>query len=563
MCRNGPAAPVRQDDADPVPTVERRSRGPGRQREGKIDHGNRLDRPLMGAQPPVTEPTTLDPAGAGRVHPVPADALPAGASVLDALPAGASVLDALPDAIIVMDPASLRFCYANRGATELLGYSRDELMRMTPRDVGPLHAEQAYRDLLAPLPDPLSPRTFGTVWRRRDGELVRVEVSLRHVRSEGGEGRLIAVVRDLTGRADGGARVTRPLPSEQAAAAGFATMIAAVGDAVVVCGPGGRVTHSNQAARALFGEGLAYWGQVLERLDDPGGEAPVPGRCERQGPVQLRYRDGQEQWLSLTAHPVMGEGATCGAAPAVATIVLVQDVSDARRTRQAREAFMGVLSHELRTPVTTIYAGSKVLGGAGGSLTPAVRQEVYRDIAAESERLYRLVEDLLVLARFDGVAPGSIGDEPVLLQRILPDVIDLERIRFPDTRFDVDLPAGLPTVRAERTYVAQIARNLLTNAARYSPPGSTVRLELAAAADLVEIRVLDEGPGFPADEAGRLFDLFYRSETTSRITGGAGIGLFVCRRLVEAMGGRVWARPRSGGGSEFGFALRTFTEEEM
>ena len=424
---------------------------PGSQCEGKIDHDNRLDGPLMGARPPVTEPTTQDPAGPGRVHPVPADALPTGTSVLDALPAGA--LPACGSAFV-------------------------------------------------------------------------------------------------------------PLPSEQAAAA-FATMIAAVGDAVVVCGPGGRVTHSNPAARALFGEGLAHWRQVLKRLDDPGGDAPVPGLCERQGPVQLRYRDGQEHWLSLTAHPVVGEGAaTRGVAPAVATIVLVRDVSDARRSRQAREAFIGVLSHELRTPVTTIYAGSKVLGGAGGSLTPSVRREVYRDIAAESERLYRLVEDLLVLARFDGVAPGSLGDEPVLLQRILPDVIDLERIRFPATHFDVDVPVGLPMVRAERTYVEQVARNLLTNAARYSPPGSTVRLELAAAADRVEIRVLDEGPGFPADEAGRLFDLFYRSETTSRITGGAGIGLFVCRRLVEAMGGRVWARPRSGGGSEFGFALRTFTEEE-
>jgi signal transduction histidine kinase len=404
----------------------------------------------MGAQPPGTGSTTFDSAGPGRGHPVPADVLSAGTSVLDALSAGAP-------------PA--------------------------------------------------------------------------------------------------GGSAPVPLSSEHAAAA-FATMLAAVGDAVVVCAPHGQVTHSNRPARVLFGEGLAHWRQVLERLDDPGGQAPIPGLCEHQGPAQLRYRDGQERWLSLTAYPVMGEGATCGSAPAVATIVLVRDVSDARRSRQAREAFIEVLSHELRTPVTTIYAGSKVLGGAGGSMTPSVRREVYRDIAAESERLYRLVEDLLVLARFDGMAPGSLGDEPVLLQRILPDVVDLERIRFPSTHFDVDVPAGLPTVRAEPTYVEQIARNLLTNAARYSPPGSTVRLELAAVADRVEIRVLDEGPGFPPAEAGRLFDLFYRSETTSRITGGAGIGLFVCRRLVEAMGGRVWARPRSGGGSEFGFTLPTFIEEE-
>ncbi len=351
--------------------------------------------------------------------------------------------------------------------------------------------------------------------------------------------------------------------SKQTGAAEFAAMSAAIGDAVVVCTPDGAVTHANPAARALFGEGLTRWDQVLGWLDDPGGEAPVPGLCERQGPVQLRRRDEQEQWLSLTAHPVMGEdGVDSGAAPVIATIMLVRDVSDVRRSRLAQEAFIGVLSHELRTPVTTIYAGSKMLGGSRGTLTPSVRREVYRDIAAESERLYRLVEDLLVLARFDGVAPGSLGDEPVLLQRILPEVIDLERTRFPATHFDIAVPAGLPTVRAERTYVEQVTRNLLTNAAKYSPPGSTVRLELAAVADRVEIRVLDEGPGFPAGEADRLFELFYRSQHTSRMAGGAGIGLFVCRRLVEAMGGRVWARPRSGRGSEFGFALQIVNVEE-
>ena len=508
----------------------------------------------MRAQPPIAELMHGDPAGTGPAQPVP----PGG------LPAGTSILDALPDAILVLDPATLRFCHANRGAIELLGYPRDELLRMTPRDVEPLYDDRAYRDLLAPLLDgTLTSRTVGTQYRRKDGELIRVEVSLQHVRSESADGRVISVVRYLTGRAEAGARVHRPVQSEQAGAAAFAAMIAAVGDAVVVCGPDGAVTHANPAARALFGVGLMRWDQVLERLDDPGGEAPVPGLRERQGPVQLRFRDAQERWLSLTAHPVMGDGgATPGAAPAVSTIVLVRDVSDARRSRLAREAFIGVLSHELRTPVTTIYAGSKVLGGARGSLTPSVRREVYRDIAAESERLYRLVEDLLALARFDAVAPGSLGDEPVLLQRILPEVIDLERTRFPATHFDIAVPARLPTVRAERTYVEQVTRNLLTNAAKYSPPGSTVRLELAAVADRVEVRVLDEGPGFPAGEADRLFELFYRSERTSRMTGGAGIGLFVCRRLVEAMGGRVWARPRSGHGSEFGFALQTFTEEE-
>ena len=102
-------------------------------------------------------------------------------------------------------------------------------------------------------------------------------------------------------------------------------------------------------------------------------------------------------------------------------------------------------------------------------------------------------------------------------------------------------------------------RNLLSNAAKYGGAGSTVTVVAepseARATGEVIVRVLDDGPGFPADETNRLFELFYRSPGTAGSAGGAGIGLFVCARLIAAMGGRIWARPREGGGAEFGFAL--------
>lgn len=225
------------------------------------------------------------------------------------------------------------------------------------------------------------------------------------------------------------------------------------------------------------------------------------------------------------------------------------------------ETISEVLSHELRTPITTIYGSSKVLGRLEGRLSDEARREVYRDIEAEAERLYRLVEDLLVLARF-GEAPVRLGDEPVLLQRLLPGVIASEQARSPRTRFRAEIPPGLPTVRAEPTYVEQVARNLLANAAKYGPPEGTVSLRLEAAPGEVVCRVADEGPGFPTEEGPRLFELFYRSPGTSATVGGAGIGLFVCRRLIEGMGGRIWAVNRPESGAEFGFALPAFAEDE-
>jgi signal transduction histidine kinase len=110
-------------------------------------------------------------------------------------------------------------------------------------------------------------------------------------------------------------------------------------------------------------------------------------------------------------------------------------------------------------------------------------------------------------------------------------------------------------VSGDQTYIEQIARNIIGNAVKYSPPGSHVAVTAEETDHEVVIRVLDEGPGIAVPEAERLFDLFYRSPEVTKQVSGSGIGLFVCARLVDAMGGRIWAHRRPEGGSEFGFSL--------
>jgi two-component system sensor histidine kinase KdpD len=208
--------------------------------------------------------------------------------------------------------------------------------------------------------------------------------------------------------------------------------------------------------------------------------------------------------------------------------------------------------------VTTIYAGAKVL--ARGGLDESTREEIFTDITGEAERLHRLVEDVVAMTRF-GDEGGDVGAEPVLLQRLLPTVIASEELRWPGVTFGRSIAPGLPTVTADPTYVEQVVRNLLSNAAKYAGSGSRVDVIANAEGREVVVRIVDNGPGFPPDEADRLFERFFRSATTARTAAGAGIGLFVCARLIRAMGGRIWARNREGGGAEFGFALRTMEEE--
>jgi len=210
------------------------------------------------------------------------------------------------------------------------------------------------------------------------------------------------------------------------------------------------------------------------------------------------------------------------------------------------------LSHELRTPITTIYGGSELLAR---DLDDAGRTEVIADIRAESERLVRLVEDLLVMTRVERDIV-DLADEPILLQHLLAAVIDSAGARWPGSRVTLHAADRLPAVRGDPTYVEQVVRNLLTNAVRYGQ-GLEKGIDVVAEedADDVIVRVLDSGAGFGGEEPDRLFELFYRSSSARSVPGGAGIGLFVCRNLIEKMGGRVWARERAEGGAEFGFSL--------
>jgi signal transduction histidine kinase len=226
-----------------------------------------------------------------------------------------------------------------------------------------------------------------------------------------------------------------------------------------------------------------------------------------------------------------------------------------RRAGEFREAFIDVISHELRTPITTILGLAQLLTRPGRFDDPEQRTAMLHDVRAESERLHRLVEDLLVLSRVER-GHLDIDPEPLQPHRMLAQIVEHEAPEWPSITIGLTAPDDLPVVLGEATYVSQIMRNLLGNAAKYTPIGSTVMVDARLEDDAVAFRVSDDGPGVPSDSRGRLFDLFYRDPDSARTVAGSGIGLFVCASLVEAMGGRIWVTDAPGGGAEFGFTLR-------
>ena len=352
--------------------------------------------------------------------------------------------------------------------------------------------------------------------------------------------------------------VTRFAVDERRRAAELRGVLEAIGDGLLVADGEGRIDLANDTAVRLMGSVPSHLDEVADWLklttaDLSTGDGPLSQRA-------VSLPDGR--WIEVMAYDVHHDSNSDGEAHSTATgsslILMLRDVTAERAADQVREAFLGVLSHELRTPITAIYGYAKVLRRAGRGVEAA---EMLADIEIESDRLYRIVEDLLALNRVEGGL--EIEGEPLLIQHLIRPVVESESERLPAVSFVVDLPPGLPAVSGERTYVEQVLRNLVSNAAKYGTVGSTVTVTARETDAEVEVRVLDEGVGIDPDEAGRLFDLYYRSPRTARQTAGAGIGLFVCRGLVTAMGGRVWASPRPGAGSEFGFSLARCDDDRV
>ncbi len=361
---------------------------------------------------------------------------------------------------------------------------------------------------------------------------------------------------DRAGRALENARLHRQVERlaerERRHAGELEAVIGAIGEGILVVDPGGAIHSSNAAATRLFGGPVGSMDELLDRLRNAGDERPV---ALAPGTAEYRLADRPTAWIEMTTYVIP----TADALDALSSVVICRDVTAFRQGQALREAFLGLLSHELRTPVTTIYGGSSVLTRAGARIAPETQTDILEDIAGEADRLYRLVEDLMVLARFDeGI---DLGAEPILLQHLVPEVAEQEGARWPALRISCEIEPDMPMVRGDETSITQVLRNLLSNAAKYSDAGSTIRVVVESVPEGAAIRVLDEGPGVDPAEVGHLFDPFYRSPSTAKLAGGAGIGLYVSRRLVDAMGGRIQAAPRPGRGSEFSVVLPLYGPE--
>lgn len=327
-------------------------------------------------------------------------------------------------------------------------------------------------------------------------------------------------------------------------------------DAIVIWDARNGIQFWNRGAEELYGWGAE---EAVGRHVSELFEADVVGADEGlardfwEGELIHRTRDGR-RLVVQSRQSVLQQG------DHQLVFQTSRDVTEQKRVEELRDSFIAMLSHELRTPVTSIYAGAQLL--SRGSIDHSRRDAIITDVAAESERLREMVENLLVLARAER-GGFDLDIEPILLREVAAPILAAARASSADGRFNMQLPDGLPLVAADRAAVELVLRNLVANAAKYAAPNPTVTLTAAPSSDgqSIQISVGDDGPGVPAEDRERVFELFYRVKSASKRASGSGIGLFVVRALTEAMQGRVIVNTTPEGGAQVTVILPAYATD--
>lgn len=343
-----------------------------------------------------------------------------------------------------------------------------------------------------------------------------------------------------------------------------ARTIEAVSEGIVGVDTGGRVTSANGAALAMLGRTLgALVGATpsetfLARAVDARGDAspnPVVDALASGAPAGpysavFRRADGSEFPGEWAAGPVAGDhGEPAGA------VVVLRDITQRREVERMKDEFVSVLNHELRTPLTSIRGTLGLLdGGAVGPLTERAGSLV-RHALDSSERLTRLVSDLLDVDRLElGANPLEFADADV--EELVRAAVDGVRALAVDVPVEVRLGPVEGRVHGDADRIIQTLTNLLGNAIKFSPPRTTITVTAVGAGRFVEFVVADEGRGIPPEKVHRIFERFEQADSSdARLQGGTGLGLAISRSIVRRHGGSIWVESRLGIGSAFHFTI--------
>ncbi len=474
-------------------------------------------------------------------------------------------LDQVYDCILIFRTDTLRFTYVNMGATMQLGYSREELLQMTPLDIKPEFSEANFRERLQPLLDGTKTSViFETVHRRKDSGSVPVEVFIQLVSEQGLEPLFVNVVRDITERKAAESVIQENAQYTQA-------ILDNAIDGIITIDSQGIVQSFNLASEKVFGYTAdEIIGRNVNTL------MPEPYHSEHDGYLENYHATGIQRVIGI-GREVEGrrrDGSVFPMDLAVSRsthhgqpmfIGLVRDITERKRMELMTTEFVSTVSHELRTPLTSISGAlGLIVGGTLGELPE--KAKLMLDIAYKnSKRLAFLINDLLDMEK---LTAGKMHLD-LQTQPLMPLVEQtLEAVYAYGEQYQVHFKlierADDVQVLVDKRRLQQVLTNFLSNAAKFSTAGSQVEVAVRQRKNIVQVDVIDHGSGIPAEFHSRIFQKFSQADSSdTRQKGGTGLGLVISKELIERMNGVIGFYSEEGRGARFYFCVPVWQVPEM
>ncbi len=445
-------------------------------------------------------------------------------------------------------------------------------------------AEQANQSLVIDLP---STRRFGPLWRLARGEGIE---SLWLIPLRDRDGSLLGSIVFASCQAfspTSHALALATLLADWMAVAlekaetrrdseRFKAAFDSAGDAMMIVDGDRRIVAFNHASEKLTGwqgeqaVGQHCWEIYLCGNGSTAGQRGYP--CPMAGKQECTFtsREGKEVAVSMSHAPLSSppyheEGHQ---------IVIVRHIPLQKQRRGTKPDVIAAVSHELLSPLTLIKGYAATLLQLGETITEEQRRQYFRGIESATSRLTRLAENLVNVSRLEA-GHLDLAVEPTSLPGLLRKSVTEVQGQTTQHVVKLFLPRSLPLVYVDRQKIEQVIMNLLVNAVKYSPHGGDIEVSVKQVRDEEElvaiwgeaswvkppcliVAVRDSGVGIPEDELERVFEKYYRVDNRLiRATSGAGLGLYICKVIVEAHGGHIWARSKVGEGSTFSFSLPT------
>jgi len=472
------------------------------------------------------------------------------------------------DGIVILDQTG-KVYEANRRFTEMLGYSPEEMSQLHVWDWDTQWTPEHLLDMIKTVDE--AGDHFETYHQRKDGTIVDVEISTNGA-TFAGKKLIFCVCRDITERKhmEQALRLSEEKFSKAFRSSPDSIVITRLSDGVYM--------EVNDSFTRVFGfsreEVIGHSSGDINIWAQPGDRKNMVRRIlendrVRNEEYQFRTKSGEIRTVLFSADKMEYEGEHC--ILSVANDItdykrMEAQASDAEKLREVerlRTELLANVSHELRTPLASIKGFATMLMDYDKRLKYSEKREYLETIDKNADRLVELIEQLLEMSRF-GVGMMSISKKPASVITLCREIIAEAMVRAPAHKFVLALPARLPRMNMDEQRVRQVLDNLIDNAVKYSDTGTEITLIARKTGTEMLFAVTDRGSGISKNNLSHVFErAFHSSRGQKSGIPGAGLGLPICKALVEAHGGRIWIESEEGMGTKCFFTLPLKTESVL